>query len=48
MKQDQNYIAFEIMDNELLNERSLEYLQSQTELWLEQCEILKQKHITKL
>lgn len=41
MKENSNYIAFEIMDNEPLNERSLEYLHSQTQVWQDQCQKLQ-------
>ena len=32
-----NYIAYELMNNDPLNEQSVEYLCSQQEVWTEQC-----------
>jgi len=38
IQENSNYIAFEIMENDPLNEKSVEYLRSQAALLIEQCD----------
>jgi len=38
-----NHIAYELMNNDPLNEQSVEYLSSQQLVWTEQCKERQQK-----